>query len=143
MNSDFSMQSVRTLLRLDLKSRYGTTQNATPLKKLATASTIVFFLLVYAVLVVGMYYLTSVFVSRSGLGIEFLTIVAMVTILLATAIATSTVIKNLYQNGDNEMLLRFPVSGKEILVANQSTALYITLWFACLLCSRFTCHLAL
>lgn len=117
MNSDFSMQSVRTLLRLDLKSRYGTTQNATPLKKLATASTIVFFLLVYAVLVVGMYYLTSVFVSRSGLGIEFLTIVAMVTILLATAIATSTVIKNLYQNGDNEMLLRFPVSGKEILVA--------------------------
>lgn len=117
MNSDFSMQSVRTLLRLDLKSHYGTTQNATPLKKLATASTVVFFLLVYAVLVVGMYYLTSVFVSRSGLGIEFLTIVAMVTILLATAIATSTVIKNLYQNGDNEMLLRFPVSGKEILVA--------------------------
>lgn len=117
MKSDFSMQSVRTLLRLDLKSRYGTTQNATPLKKLGTAGTYLFSVLVYAVLVIGMYYLTSVFVSRSGLGLEFLTLVALITIFLATAICTSTVIKNLYQNGDNEMLLRFPVSGKEILVA--------------------------
>lgn len=117
MKGEFSMESVRSLLRLDLKSRYGTTQNSTPLKKLAKAGSWIFFILVYAVIVAGMYFLTSVFVSRSGLGIEFLTLVALVTILLATAISTSTVIKNLYQNGDNELLLRFPVSGKEILVA--------------------------
>lgn len=117
MKGEFSMESVRSLLRLDLKSRYGTTQNVTPLKRLAKAGSWIFFILVYAVIVAGMYFLTSVFVTRSGLGIEFLTLVALVTILLATAISTSTVIKNLYQNGDNELLLRFPVSGKEILVA--------------------------
>lgn len=117
MKGEFSMQSVRTLFRLDLRSRFGSVQKTTPLKRLAKFGNYFFFLLVYAVLVVGIYLLTNVFVSRSGLRIEFLTIAATFTICLATIISTGTVIKNLYQNGDNEMLLRFPVSGKEILLA--------------------------
>ncbi len=118
--SEFSMQSVKTLFRLDLKSRYGLSPEASRLKKLATIGNALFFVIVYAVLVVGIYYLSSVFVARSGLRIEFLVIIATFTITLATIVATSTVIKNLYQNGDNEMLLRFPVSGKEILVAKSA-----------------------
>lgn len=86
----------------------------------------------YAVLVVGIYYLSNVFVTRSGLRIEFLVIIATFTIALATIISTSTVIKNLYQNGDNEMLLRFPVSGKEILVA-KSIYCYLHNLVTCLL----------
>ncbi len=115
--SDFSMQSVRVLFRLDLKSRYGITQNEAPRKGLGRVASYLFLVLVYAVLAVGIYYLTSVFVGRSGLRMEYLVIIATVTILFATIISTGVVIKNLYQNGDNEMLLRFPVSGKEILVA--------------------------
>ena len=130
--SDFSMQSVKTLFRLDLKSRYGISQEEGRLKKLAQAGNMLFFVLVYAVLVVGIYYLSNVFVTRSGLRIEFLVIIATFTITLATIIATSTVIKNLYQNGDNEMLLRFPVSGKEILVA-KSAYCYLHNLVTCLL----------
>ena len=126
------MQSVKTLFRLDLKSRYGISQEEGRLKKLAQAGNMLFFVLVYAVLVVGIYYLSNVFVTRSGLRIEFLVIIATFTITLATIIATSTVIKNLYQNGDNEMLLRFPVSGKEILVA-KSAYCYLHNLVTCLL----------
>ncbi|MGN0744604.1 MAG: hypothetical protein ACI4MZ_04955 [Christensenellales bacterium] len=128
------MQSVRTLFRLDLKSRYGTTnadKNAWK-QTLGHIGNAVFFLLVYAVIIVGIYYLTNVFVTRSGLRMEFLVIVATLTICLATIVATGNVIKNLYQNGDNEMLLRFPVSGKEILVA-KSIYCYLHNFVVCLL----------
>ena len=50
--SDFSMQSVRTLFRLDLKSRYGISPDAGKLKKFAQFGNMLFFVLVYAVLVV-------------------------------------------------------------------------------------------
>lgn len=126
------MQSVRTLFKLDLKSRYGISPDVGKLKKFAQFGNILFFVLVYAVLVVGIYYLSNVFVTRSGLRIEFLVIIATFTIALATIISTSTVIKNLYQNGDNEMLLRFPVSGKEILVA-KSIYCYLHNLVTCLL----------
>ena len=59
--SDFSMQSVRTLFRLDLKSRYGISPDAGKLKKFAQFGNMLFFVLVYAVLVVGIYYLSNVF----------------------------------------------------------------------------------
>lgn len=126
------MQSVRTLFKLDLKSRYDISPDAGKLKKFAQFGNMLFFVLVYAVLVVGIYYLSNVFVTRSGLRIEFLVIIATFTIALATIISTSTVIKNLYQNGDNEMLLRFPVSGKEILVA-KSIYCYLHNLVTCLL----------
>lgn len=134
MKGEFSMQSVRTLFRLDLKSRYGTTNTDKNAWKqtLGHVGNAVFFLLVYAVLIVGIYYLTNVFVTRSGLRMEFLVIVATLTISLATIVATGNVIKNLYQNGDNEMLLRFPVSGKEILVA-KSIYCYLHNFVVCLL----------
>lgn len=117
MKGEFSMQSVRTLFRLDLRSRYGSAQKIGVGKRLLQIGNLLFGLVVYALLIVGIYYLSEIFVERSGLRLEFLVIVATATILLATIIATGTVVKNLYQNGDNEMLLRFPVSGKEILVA--------------------------
>lgn len=134
MKGEFSMQSVRTLFRLDLKSRYGVTNTDKKAwkQKLGQVGNAFFFLLVYAVLIVGIYYLTNLFVTRSGLRIEFLVIVATFTICLATIIATGSVIKNLYQNGDNEMLLRFPVSGKEILVA-KSIYCYLHNLVVCLL----------
>lgn len=42
MKGEFSMQSVRTLFRLDLKSRFGSTQKTTPLKKWRNTATICF-----------------------------------------------------------------------------------------------------
>lgn len=117
MKGEFSLQSVRTLFRLDLLSRFGSTHKRGVKYRIMQYSNYLFFAFIYALLLTGMYYLTRLFVTGSPLRLEFLTLVATITLALATAISTGTVIKNLYQNGDNELLLRFPVSGKEILVA--------------------------
>lgn len=117
MKGEFSIQSVRTLFRLDLKSRFGSTQKIGAWKRILQCCNYLFFIAIYALLIVGIYYLSKIFVDRSGLRLEFLVIVATATILFATLVATGNIVKNLYQNGDNEMLLRFPVSGKEILAA--------------------------
>ncbi|MDE6061008.1 MAG: hypothetical protein K2G31_06030 [Clostridia bacterium] len=117
MKGEFSMQSVRTLFKLDLLSRFGSTHKRGVRYRIWQYSNYLFLAFVYAVLLVGIYYLTDMIVKNSSLRLEYLVLVATITIALATIISTDTVIKNLYQNGDNEMLLRFPVSGKEILVA--------------------------
>lgn len=117
MKHDISMQSVKTLFRLDLRSRFGSAQSKNKKGRVLQAINLLFYAIVYAVVILGVYYLSNIFVARSGLRIEFLVIVATVTMLLATVIATGTVIKNLYMNGDNELLLRFPVNGKEILLS--------------------------
>lgn len=115
--SDFSMQSVRTLFRLDVKSRFGTTHKIGVKNRILQIANYLFFAVVYAVLILGIVYLSKMFIGKAGLTIEFLTLVTMATMILATVISTGTVIKNLYMNGDNELLLRFPVSGTEIFVS--------------------------
>ncbi len=117
MKGEFSMRSVRTLFKLDLLSRFGSTHKRGVKYRILQYSNYLFFVLIYALLIYGIYYLTRMFAVDGNLRLEFLTVAATITIAIATAVSTGTVIKNLYQNGDNEMLLRFPVSGKEILVA--------------------------
>ena len=117
MKGEFSMRSVKTLFKLDLLSRFGSTHKRGVKYRIMQYSNYLFFVLIYALLIYGIYYLTRMFVVDGNLRLEFLTVAATITIAIATAVSTGTVIKNLYQNGDNEMLLRFPVSGKEILVA--------------------------
>lgn len=117
MKSDISFARVKTLFKLDLKSRFGSTHKQGIKYRLSQAMDIVFFLAVYAVVILGMYYLTNMFAVQSKMTLELLVIISMATMIVATVIAIGTIMKNLYQNGDNEMLLRFPVSGKEILLA--------------------------
>lgn len=117
MKREFSMRSVHTLFKLDLRSRFGSAQKLSVRQRILQIFNYLLYIVVYGILVAGMYFLGQIFVMRSGLDVEYLVIVTTATMLLATIVATSTVIKNLYQSGDNEMLLRFPVSGQEILVS--------------------------
>ncbi len=117
MKQSISWQSVKTLFRLDLRSRYGTSTEMTPKDKAMKVVNISFALVVYALLVAGIYFLTRMFVVRSGLRIEFLVLITLLTMGIETIVAIATVVKNLYMNGDNELLLRFPVNGAEILIA--------------------------
>lgn len=117
-HSNISWQSVKTLFRLDLRSRKDATSELTHKDKAMKAMNLIFGLVLYAILVVGIYFFTNMFVKRAGLSLEyFLSIANLVTIGISTIVAISTVVKNLYMNGDNELLFRFPVSGAEILIA--------------------------
>ncbi len=117
MKRTISLQSVKTLFRLDLRSRKEAASEMTKKDKGMKVLNVAFGVVIYALLVVGIYFLTRMFVVRAGMRIEFLTICTLVTMGISTLVAISNVVKNLYMNGDNELLLRFPVNGTEILIA--------------------------
>lgn len=117
MKTGISWLSIKTLLRLELRSRFGS-RVETPVKThIGRALNILFTLIVYGILVLGIYYLADMFIVRSELRYEFLVFSTMFTMVIATAVAIGNVVKNLYMSGDNELLLRFPVNGAEILIA--------------------------
>ena len=117
MNYGISWTSIKTLLRLELRSRFGS-RVETPVKtQIGRALNILFTLVVYAILVTGIYYLAEMFIVRSELRFEFLVFATIFTMGVATIVAIGNVVKNLYMSGDNELLLRFPVSGAELLIA--------------------------
>ena len=116
-NGSISWQSVLTLFRLDLRSRKDNAHEMGKKDKAMKVMNFIFGLVLYGMLVTGIYFFSNMFVKRAGLRIEFLTIANLLTIGISTIVAVSTVVKNLYMNGDNELLLRFPVSGAEILIA--------------------------
>lgn len=109
--------TVWTLFKLDLKSRHGSTKAISTKDHLKRYFNIVLSVVLYAVLIAVFYYLTEMFVVKSQLGFEFLVIVTFVALILLTIVGTGNVVKNLYFSGDNELLLRFPVSGKDVLIA--------------------------
>ena len=116
--SNISWQSVETLFRLDLRSRKDATHELKKKDKAMKVMNFIFGLVLYAMLVAGIYFFTNMFVKRAGLSLgDFLSVTNFLTIGISTVIAISTVVKNLYMNGDNELLFRFPVSGTEILLA--------------------------
>lgn len=109
--------TVWTLFKLDLKSRHGSTKAISTKDHLKRFFNIVLSVVLYVVLIAVFYYLTEMFVVKSQLGFEFLVIVTFVALILLTIAGTGNVVKNLYFSGDNELLLRFPVSGKDVLIA--------------------------
>lgn len=109
--------TIWTLFKLDLKSRHGSTKAISTKDHLKRFFNIVLSVVLYAVLIAVFYYLTEMFVVKSQLGFEFLVIVTFVALILLTIVGTGNVVKNLYFSGDNELLLRFPVSGKDVLIA--------------------------
>lgn len=117
MNDKISWLSVKSLVRLEMRACFGSRVEMGTKEKLGKAASLLFTLAIYAILVTGVYYLAEMFINRSGLEFEFLVYAVVFTLTVATVVAIGNVIKNLYMSGDNELLLRFPVSGKEILLA--------------------------
>jgi ABC-2 type transport system permease protein len=109
--------NISTLFKLELKSRFGDTKVVGTKEHLKRFFSVCFLALVYAVYIAGAYFMTEMMVTRSGLSYEFLVLASCVTLVLMTIVCTGSVVKNLYFTGDNELLLRFPVDGTEILIA--------------------------
>lgn len=117
MNDKISWLSVRSLVRLEMRARFGSKVDTTPKDKAGKALGIIFTLAIYAILVTGIYFLAEMFVRRSHMPFEFLVVAMTFAVCVTTLVSIGNVVKNLYLSGDNELLLRFPVSGKEILLA--------------------------
>lgn len=112
--------SISTLLRLDFKARFAKSKKTKASDYVKQFMNIFFTLVIYGIVVVGIVYLTKMFVGKGAaadLQYEYLVLTTMISMLAQMLICTSTLVKNLYFNGDNELLLRFPVSGLQIFCA--------------------------
>ncbi|HPD01777.1 MAG TPA: hypothetical protein PK245_00210 [Clostridia bacterium] len=121
--------NILTLLKLDFKARFARTKRTKATDYIKTISNVLFTVVIYAVLVVGVVYLTRMFVESHGrnavsLRYEYLVLATAATMVIQCLICTGTLVKNLFFNGDNELLLRFPVNGNQIFT---SKSLYVIL----------------
>ncbi|MCL2630924.1 MAG: hypothetical protein FWD49_05335 [Firmicutes bacterium] len=108
------MNGVFTLLKLDLKSKFS--QSKFVKKSLSSfIINIIFTLIIYTVFIAGVYFITQIMTTgKVPLKYEFLVILSGVALLVQFVFCTAILVKNLYYDGDNELLLRFPVDGNQI-----------------------------
>ena len=107
--------NIRTLLKLELKNRMkGNSQT-----KYSWIKTL-FMVALVGVAVYGLYLVSEIFFemfAKADIAYEALVILYTVFFLFMCFIGTSSTIKVLYYKGDNEILMRYPVSGTEVFVS--------------------------
>jgi ABC-2 type transport system permease protein len=105
---------------MDLKSKFGGNNFKSPKTWVKLIFNLLFSVAIFGVLAAGIYFLSQMFLGGAPAGVldhAYLTIVIGITFILETLVCTAMLIKNLFYKGDNELLLRFPVSGSDILTA--------------------------
>ncbi|MBO7178112.1 MAG: hypothetical protein J6V69_03340 [Clostridia bacterium] len=107
--------NIKTLLKLELKNRMkGNSQS-----KYSWLKTL-FMVALVGVAVYGLYLVSEIFFemfAKADIAYEALVIFYTVFFLFMCFIGTSSTIKVLYYKGDNEILMRYPVSGTEVFVS--------------------------
>lgn len=92
--------------------------------------------IIYAVFIVGLYFVSSMILTGSiPMGYEYLVVATLASMIVQLATCTASLIKVLYYDVDNELLLRFPIDGIELYLA-KATFVFIKnliLSFACTL----------
>ena len=130
------MSNLRALLRLEIKARFG--RRGIPIKTLIIRS-------VLGTLFGGVIYLGYIYLVYSIVAmfhayeydysvVQLFTFISQVFLI---AFGVSSVIKNLYHSGDNELLLRFPVNSTSIFLCKATVLLIIQAVGALLLTMPF------
>ncbi|HCU56319.1 MAG TPA: hypothetical protein DIC18_03175, partial [Clostridiales bacterium] len=114
------MRSYWTLFRLELKARFGARGMGNPV--FTVIKTLIFLalvLLVYMAYIFGVKQLIEMFYLYD-MSTEFLVLFIAISQVLLVLFGISSVIKNLFRSGDNELLMRFPVSAVSVFAAKIS-----------------------
>ena len=72
MNDKISWLSVKSLVRLEMRARFGSRVEMGTKERLGKAASLLFTLAIYAILVTGVYYLAEMFINRSGLELSLI-----------------------------------------------------------------------
>lgn len=125
------MKNILTLLRLEFKNKYGDFSYKSGKSWAKLGGTLVFFGLILLIVYFGATTLFSMF-DKAGMAYEALVLLFTVLFVYLIISGTSSTIKVLYYKGDNEILMRFPVTGVEIFVS-KTLFLFINQLFAALI----------
>lgn len=118
------MNTYKSLLRLEFKSRYGNSGQSIGARISKSLPAVLFFALIYSLYVYGVKVLCEMF-HLHELEYEFLLLFIALSQIIFIAFGVSSVVKTLYYSGDNELLLRFPVSGEAVFGAKMTCLVVI------------------
>ncbi|MDD3946942.1 MAG: hypothetical protein PHI19_03795 [Clostridia bacterium] len=110
------MKNIYTLLKLEFKNKFGDFSYKSGKSWTKLIATLFFFALILLIVYFGA---TTVFHMFDKAGMAYEALVILFTVLFAYLIisGTSSTVKVLYYKGDNEILMRFPVTGAQIFVS--------------------------
>lgn len=110
------MNNIFTLLRLEFKNKFGDFSYKSAKSWGKLLGTLVFCALILFIVYFGATTLFKMF-EKAGMGYEALVILFTFLFVYLLISGTSSTIKVLYYKGDNEILMRFPVTGAQIFVS--------------------------
>ncbi|MDR0750970.1 MAG: hypothetical protein LBF12_00055 [Christensenellaceae bacterium] len=112
------MNTILTLLKLDIRTKLGLNKKITKKNILSGIINIFFTIVIYTIYIIGLYFLSSIVLNgTTPMNYEYLVVSTGIAILVELLICTTVFVKNLYYDGENELLLRFPVDGNQIFAA--------------------------
>lgn len=125
------MHSIKSLFRLELKARFG--HKGVKFSSLAIKFSLIglFAGVIYAIYIFGVNSFIQMF-HLYELDYEFIQMFITLAQVILIAFGVSSVIKTLYYSGDNELLLRFPVSGEAVFIAKISILVMYQAIYTCL-----------
>jgi ABC-2 type transport system permease protein len=125
------MKNILTLLRLEFKNKFGDFSYRSGKSWAKLGATLIFLALILVIVYIGATTLFSMF-DKAGMAYEALVLLFTILFVYLIVSGTSSTIKVLYYKGDNEILMRFPVTGAQIFVS-KTLFLFITQLFSSLI----------
>lgn len=132
------MNNIITMLRHEFRGRLGIGRKASPKSWGLFVLNTVISLLMYTLFLGIIYFITNMLLrGRIVVYYEYLVFATAISMVVQIVTTTGALVKNLYYDADNELLLRFPVEGLEIFISksifvfikNITTSIFLTLPF--------------
>ena len=115
------MNNILTMLRHEFRGRFNIGKNSSPKSWGVFILNLIISLLMYAVYFFGVYFIAKILLTgTANMGYVYLVFATAISIIIQIFTVTGALVKNLYYNGDNELLLRFPVDGLEIFLSKSA-----------------------
>ncbi|HHU43289.1 MAG: hypothetical protein QM214_01325 [Bacillota bacterium] len=115
------MKNIITMFRHEFRSRFDLGKKASPKAWSVFFLSATVSLLMYALFLTIIFFITNMLLTgRIEMNYEFLSLATALSMLIQLLASSGALVKSLYFDADNELLLRFPVDGLEIFVAKSA-----------------------
>lgn len=117
------MNNFWVTLKMEFRGKYNLGKNPTQKAWGLFALNLIFSAIIYAIVVAAIYFVSSMILQgKIPMQYEFLTVATMLSMLVQLVSCTGRIIKVLYHDSDNELLIRFPLESRELFMAKAAFA---------------------
>ncbi len=112
------MNNFLITLKMEFRGRFNLGKNPSAKAWGLFALNLIFSGIIYAIFLVGTYFLSQMILNGSiNMKYEFLVVACILSIAVQLIVSTTSLIRVLYHDVDNELLLRFPIDGLDLFLA--------------------------